>query len=168
MAEDIGTLFSRHVAARMNKDGTPMPFPFICLGLVGEAGEAMDEAVGIDYDGPAKLIDEVGDTLWYMMAICHDKWGSGLSFLCLDRIADGKPLLHHIAKIAEMGKKEAWHGKPADLSKLAYHLGGVLRHLEQLAFFFNFTLEDAMRANIVKLEKRYPMGFVEGGGVRDE
>jgi hypothetical protein len=32
---------------------------------------------------------------------------------------------------------------------------------------FGALIEDAMRFNIDKLEKRYPMGFVEGGGIRD-
>lgn len=162
--ENLHRLFTRHVHKRMNKDGTPMPFPFIVLGLVGETGETYDEAKS-DANRDA-LINETGDALWYLEAIHNDKWGD-LGFDSLDRVADGKGILHHLAKIAEMGKKEAWHGKPAPLSLLAYHLGAVLTDLETIARVFDFTLEDAMRANIEKLEKRYPMGFIEGGGIRE-
>lgn len=171
MSETVQETFHRHVQMRMHKDGTPMPFPFIVLGIVGEFAEAMDEAKS-DLHRDA-LISEVGDSLWYVEATFQVKWGappegfpSGIS--CLDRIADGKGLLHHLGAIAEMAKKEAWHGKPAPLTKLAYHLGAVVMELDQIARVFDFTLEDAMRQNIIKLEARYPMGiFVEGGGIRE-
>lgn len=166
---DIHQLFSAHVHARMYKDGTPMPFGFLVLGLVGEGGELVDELARgpADYDeNKVSVINEMGDVLWYLEGIIQNKF-PGRRTTDLVRVDDGKNVFHHYCKVAELAKKDAWHGKPAPQPELIHHLGAILRELESVASFWSFTIEDAMRANIIKLKKRYPMGFVEGGGVRD-
>lgn len=176
MSETVQETFHRHVQMRMHKDGTPMPFPFIVLGIVGEFAEAMDEAKSDLHR--EKLINEVGDVLWYIEAARQTKWGgcfeddgchiNSLILYAVSNDFEKKSLLHHLGAVSEMGKKEAWHGKPAPLDKLAQHLSALVVELDQMARVFDFTLEDAMRANIIKLEARYPMGiFVEGGGIRE-
>lgn len=154
--------FQEHVQFRMNKDGRPMPFAFVVLGLVGEAAEALDETE--DPTRRPELIEEVGDALWYAEAVCAC-FDTTLGKLVTHR--DGRPIGHHLGKLAELAKKEAWHGKPAPKDKVLFHLGAVLNHLDRIAERAAFTLEDSMQANITKLEKRYPRGFVEGGGIRE-
>lgn len=168
---DIYNTFAYHVHQRMHKDGTPMPFGFIILGLVGELGELNDELIVLDnglepnWDN---VVSELGDSLWYFEALVQSKQlAAHLGHI--ERISDGKPLQHHLAKICELGKKDSWHSKPANPDTLKYHLGNVLFEIERTVEFWNraITITTAMKQNIEKLEKRYPMGiFVEGGGVR--
>jgi hypothetical protein len=73
--------FQKHVAMRMNKDGRPMPFPFIVLGVVGEWGEMDDE---VNFGPPEKVIDEAGDVLWYLQACLASKGFSECTLLDLD------------------------------------------------------------------------------------
>lgn len=155
--------FREHVEYRNHNKGQPMPWHYVVLGLVGESAEALDEVNG-EYRPPL-LIDETGDALWYSEALCSC-FGTTLGKLVTHR--DGRPLIHHLGKISELAKKDAWHGKPADKGKVLYHLGAVLNHLYRIAEKAGFTLEEAMEANIIKLEKRYPRGFVQGGGIREE
>jgi NTP pyrophosphatase (non-canonical NTP hydrolase) len=148
--------FKEHVEYRNHNKGQPMPWHYMVLGLVGEVAEA---------PGTQELIDETGDALWYAEALCSF-FGTTLSKVVTHR--DGRPLIHHLGKISELAKKDAWHGKPADRGKVLYHLGAVVSHLDRIAERSGFTLEEAMEANIIKLEKRYPRGFVQGGGIREK
>jgi NTP pyrophosphatase (non-canonical NTP hydrolase) len=158
--------FQKHVAMRMNKDGRPMPFPFIVLGVVGEWGEMDDE---VNFGPPEKVIDEAGDVLWYLQACLASKGFSECTLLDLlgTSTRDCKSPSYHYSKLAELAKKEAWHGKEANRGEVLHHLGNLVHAVGRRLKTFGALIEDAMRFNIDKLEKRYPMGFVEGGGIRD-
>lgn len=158
--------FREHVQYRMNKDGTPMPFQFVVLGIVGEAGELLDEVQCAPYCRE-KIVSELGDVLWYIQAAAESKGFDGNLRTLLGLTDRGhRSLLHHLGRLAEMGKKEAWHGKVACPSDTLEDLGSVLHQVVNICVCMDITIEDAMKQNIDKLEKRYPRGFVEGGGVR--
>jgi NTP pyrophosphatase (non-canonical NTP hydrolase) len=65
-----------------------------------------------------------------------------------------------------MVKKAAWHGKPIDPATMQDELGDVLWYLADIASHLGLSLDDIAAGNIDKLHRRYPDGFVVGGGVR--
>lgn len=69
-------------------------------------------------------------------------------------------------EVCDLIKKIGWHGKIANADDMAHELGDVLWYLQKLAQRYGFTLEQVAQMNVDKLQKRYPNGFVEGGGIR--
>lgn len=69
-------------------------------------------------------------------------------------------------EVADLVKKDAWHGKPLTNERLADELGDVLWYLADIARSRGIPLEDVAYGNIAKLRARYPHGFVVGGGER--
>ncbi len=58
--------------------------------------------------------------------------------------------------------KKAWiYQAELDNQNLLEEVGDSLFYLQALAIHCGFTLEDAMRANIEKLSKRYPQGYTD-------
>lgn len=78
-----------------------------------------------------------------------------------------KGLAVHAGSVADMVKKETFHAVPADVYKIRLEVGDVLWYLNQLCYAYGLTLGECATANIEKLRKRYPDGFVKGGGVRE-
>lgn len=70
-------------------------------------------------------------------------------------------------EVADLVKKATWHGKPLDGATVADELGDVLWYLADLATALGLRLDDIATGNIAKLQRRYPAGFVVGGGIRD-
>ena len=83
---------------------------------------------------------------------------------CLVKNALG--LAGEVGEVVELIKKDRYHGLPLDADKLRSEVGDVLWYLTDLCAQAGFTLADAAQANVDKLRKRYPNGFVKGGGVR--
>ena len=69
-------------------------------------------------------------------------------------------------EVVDIVKKAMFHGARMDFVHLEEEIGDVMYYLQALATFWGLTLDEAMAKNVVKLEKRYPNGFVEGGGIR--
>lgn len=88
-------------------------------------------------------------------------------WLSIDRdfIAD---VLIAAGNVADMVKKATAHGVPLDREKLKKELGDALWYITAVAGDNGLTLQDIAEANVAKLRKRYPEGFVKGGGVREE
>lgn len=62
-------------------------------------------------------------------------------------------------ELADMVKKEIFHGhEPDDLAK-AKELGDILWYLANTADVLGYTLQEIAEINIDKLRKRYPDGF---------
>lgn len=72
-----------------------------------------------------------------------------------------------VGEVCDMVKKDLFHGVPMDPDKMLKELGDVLYYLARTADYYDFTLEEVARVNNIKLAKRYPKGFVEGGGIRN-
>lgn len=58
-------------------------------------------------------------------------------------------------------KKHWIYGKPLDVANLIEEVGDALFYLQALATEAGFTLDDAMRQNVIKLSKRYPQGYTD-------
>ncbi|WP_328211821.1 nucleoside triphosphate pyrophosphohydrolase family protein [Cytobacillus firmus] len=56
-------------------------------------------------------------------------------------------------------KKTIYHGHELDRMEVMKELGDVLHYISGLATMLDIELENVARANIVKLQKRYPNGF---------
>ena len=69
-------------------------------------------------------------------------------------------------EVANLVKKHAWHGAALDAVRMTDELGDVLWYLADLATALGVSLEDVAAGNVAKLRRRYPDGFVVGGGVR--
>jgi len=70
-------------------------------------------------------------------------------------------------EVVELIKKHLYHGKPLDLCDLEKELGDVLYYVQAMCNLFGLEFEGCMDFNVLKLQERYPNGFVEGGGVRN-
>ena len=69
-------------------------------------------------------------------------------------------------EVADMMKKWAWHDKPLNRERMIDELGDVLWYVSDLASALNLSLDGIATHNVAKLRRRYPDGFVTGGGIR--
>ena len=69
-------------------------------------------------------------------------------------------------EVADIIKKEFYHFDPCGMDVLKEELGDVLFYLTYLAYAHGITIEEVMTYNVAKRLKRYPNGFVKGGGIR--
>ena len=69
-------------------------------------------------------------------------------------------------EVAEIIKKHLYHGKELNLNDLEKEMGDVLYYIQAMCNLTGLTLAGCMAGNADKLKKRYPTGFVAGGGVR--
>jgi NTP pyrophosphatase (non-canonical NTP hydrolase) len=72
---------------------------------------------------------------------------------------EGMGIAGEAGEVADLLKKHLFHGHPLDKDKLVKELGDVLWYVAALASHLGVDLEEVARANIKKLEKRYPNGF---------
>jgi NTP pyrophosphatase (non-canonical NTP hydrolase) len=130
------------------------------VGLFGELGELVDLLKKDLWHGvkakPERVLEEVGDVLWHIAVVCR-KYGVEIEKLMdfdLGRDARGEVLYligWSCIVLADDVVRSTRSIPPA--------LSAILKR-------YGYTLEDAMQANIDKLQRRYPEGFVEGGGLR--
>lgn len=176
------------------KSGNRIPNTIAALGLAGEAGEVtavFEEFAALlpditpeqieDYKN--KLTLELGDTLWYVAAIL-DSFGLDCSDID-DLLADHESieslveqlqgfnparltasLSMHAGAACDLIKKAEWHGKTLDLDSLVASLANMAVVIGELGNRNGVGMGEICQANVDKLSKRYPNGFVEGGGVR--
>ncbi len=62
-------------------------------------------------------------------------------------------------EVADLIKKQHFHGHDADRGAVARELGDVLWYVSLLAGAYGYTLEEIAQINIEKLHQRYPDGF---------
>lgn len=79
---------------------------------------------------------------------------SDLAYLTLGMVGE-------TGEVAEHVKKHLRHGKPLDYDELKKELGDALWYISVMAYELGFRLEDVAADNIVKLNDRYPGGFVK-------
>lgn len=146
------------------KDGKLIPLEVATLGLVGELGELFSVPEG------QEKIDELGDVVWYHGATAYVLAGSGQPLP--EPTSAFVP--NAVGEVCEAVKKYVWHGKQINGQEFSNALSSVLA--QALIFVsdreapqaedFAALMSRAAEANVAKLRKRYPNGFVEGGGVR--
>jgi len=148
------------------------------LGLAGEAGEVVDllkkswgHGHPLDVE---KLKKELGDALWYVVALAL-QFGLPISAYTQRRLIDdtapeqrGKRALHIIRLVGRVcGYLEGtWYSErghftaPDGLQRaLTRDLGCIFDQLEQLGLEHGLTLGSILQANVDKLRLRYPNGF---------
>jgi NTP pyrophosphatase (non-canonical NTP hydrolase) len=160
--------YSEMVNELMHKDGEPSPLWVLALGLCGEASEvstAFYATYDTDAAANAAIVLELGDLLWYTTAMMIRLGMSPARHVEAPTI--NLTACEAAGTIADMVKKNTWHGKPLDPTKVDTHLQAILNYIRDHAERCEKTLEDVARLNMKKLRARYPGGvFTEGGGVR--
>jgi NTP pyrophosphatase (non-canonical NTP hydrolase) len=69
-------------------------------------------------------------------------------------------------EVADLVKKSLYHSVPYSVEQIEKELGDVLWYVAAVAEEHGLTLNAIAAANAEKLRKRYPDGFVHGGGLR--
>lgn len=136
----------------------------LTLGVFGEAGELVDKIKKHTFHGirftSDEILEEVGDCLFYVALRNHLTLGLKADFTRWPT----KP-----------------RRKPHDLVTCAFHLmrafeviqnnglqtDRLLCALDDIARYFGSSLRQVAYSNVHKLRKRYPNGFVPGGGIRE-
>lgn len=181
------------VPGEMNEKAL-IPLSICGLGLSGEMAEAIEACEpyitalqnhrtnpaglyaslgGATSDKPADLkkaehdlIAEYGDVLWYVAAICYSL-GYDIETLDKPLPTGNKPnAFVTIGTICDIINKAEWHGKAIDHFTMQVQIMTLLGILRRDAKTVGVALEDVAKANVDKLRRRYPQGFVEGGGIR--
>lgn len=70
-------------------------------------------------------------------------------------------------ELVDMLKKKLFHGRPATKKDLESEAGDVLWYLSNLCRTLGISLQRVAENNLLKLQRRYPNGFVKGGGIRE-
>ncbi len=168
--------WNKKLAKWDSKGGTVMPLELVLLGIVGETAELIE---AVDNDDNEEVCKEAGDVLWYIRAACKRRnlsFPSVYAYACetddgngryWDPTTEGTLLLKMVGKLCDDMKKNLWHGKTLTKVEFIELLAPILRRVTALADEFGGWDDDQIfSANIEKLQKRYPNGFVEGGGIR--
>ncbi len=144
-------------------------------------GVHTDESIAEYID---KMQLEMGDVLWYVAALA-DSLGFTLkdidnyigdnaeeSLVLFNQLNAMDPLRligflnMHAGKVADIIKKNYWHGKPLDADGIMGALTNIICVLVTASSRQGFDIGVVAQRNIEKLAKRYPGGFVEGGGIQ--
>lgn len=146
--------YQRLAIRTMRDDGATRKIVHCVMGMMGEAGEVNDST-------SATLMGELGDCMWYLANLCHV---TGLAFrveaqpiapeLIKEEVVKSR-LMATASVMIDMVKKTEFYGKPVDMDLLTEHVGYYSAYLGDLIYRNQFTLEQVMTANILKLEARY-------------
>lgn len=133
------------------------------LGLIGEAGEVVETVkkwrFQSEHDMPmpvCKLIEELGDVMWYVVEFCRainvsiEDLPVKDPFSQYDTLEQASVGLMHSIMCVVLDGQEA---DITDIISIIAHVSGILED------FCNVSMSDAMNLNINKLMKRYPEGF---------
>ena len=148
-ASDMLAAFEEYAETAQKFAKPDMPLEFYIIGLLGEESEyqcaARDEQA-----------NEAGDVLWYLAGVC-----TLLGFPREDQVRELNGLSSYAPHgISEPVKKMLYHGRVLELDTVRRNCGAMIAH-------FVGYYPGAMEENIEKLRKRYPTGYVDGGGVRE-
>jgi len=70
-------------------------------------------------------------------------------------------------EIIDIIKKHFYHKKELNRDHLTDELGDLMWYVISLALTLDISFDDILTRNVEKLNRRYPSGFVEGGGIRE-
>ena len=128
------------------------------LGLIGEYGEASR------YHMEAALppTDEAGDVLWYVHLMLL-QFDLSLSDTFIPALLGYRAEPSILSEIAETVKKHIYHGRELAPETVIRQMSCIVRSLLDM----DIDINESLAANETKLRRRYPTGFVTGGGLRD-
>lgn len=105
----------------------------------------------IDGSGKVNFVEETGDVLWYL-AIADDV----ISWNGAPVPRANKPPIYWLGELNDVLKRHLFYGKDLDIQRLATAFCNIFLDLLDTLNGQGFTVEQAMEANIRKLEKRFP------------
>lgn len=108
-------------------------------------------------DENGKVIDNI-DYVEFVVAIASEPRNPLLGAL---------GLTGESGEVAELVKKDVFHGVEYTREKMMKELGDVMWYVAYMAHTHNLTLEQIVHENVMKLKARYPNGFNPGGGIRE-
>jgi len=119
-------------------------------------GACTELAELLDGDGVVNFVEEAGDILWYL-AIADDVIG----FYVDTTTYLNKPPIYWLGELNDAMKRHIFYGTELNIDKMRLAFNNLFIDLENALNKKGFTLEQACRANIMKLEKRYPDKFFD-------
>lgn len=140
----------------------------LLAGIAGELGEVIDELKKIvghnKVPDKAKLLEELGDLLWYVVACCRGPMSTIKEWPGVVKADEGGDYISYYEALAAAlfaslrvpSPLYAGHAERGTAD--AYY---VYVTVLKLVKFLGSTLEEVAQANVAKLEQRYPQGFVE-------
>ena len=105
-----------------------------------------------------------------MNSLDYAEFVQGMRARTMDTVGGCLGLAGETGELVDAIKKWKYHqvGDEASVTnKVLAEAGDVLFYLTLILGDFGLTLEDATDYNYDKLWKRYPNGFIQGGGIRD-
>ena len=166
----------QHLAMRTAADlGMVLNTQHACLGIISELGELCDMIKRhIAYGKPLDAVnakEEIGDICWYVALLCKafghsieelefseagvNRSAAEVGTCSLTTVALGACYLGMLVVAEGAHDEDDLAGEGPNHADV----GGLLLALAVLARRFGFTLQDAMEANIAKLQKRFPDKF---------
>lgn len=111
------------------------------------------------YDGHTVVnkLEELGDILWYL-AIADDVLDWHSEHYHADMT---KPPVFYIGDLQDVVKRHIFYGKELDVERISRSFSAIMEHVVVDLEVSGLPLEDCYRANIMKLEKRYPEKFFD-------
>jgi NTP pyrophosphatase (non-canonical NTP hydrolase) len=147
-------------------DNPDAPLLAYACGLVGEIGELCRWVDCEADEARSACVDEVGDCLWYLAAICRRVKIPFSGLLAFQDVPNDRhvetQLFREAAAVAEYAKRAA-DGRCVDRVDWILALNGVLFWLRSA---YPVETGSAMQLNINKLRARFPDKWVPGGGIR--
>lgn len=139
------------------------------IGSLTEAGEALDLIKKSIFDlrpmPTGKLVEEVGDSLWYQGALCTTTETTlHLAYHCTATFGAtvGTLSLEDAVRMCFQDLSTASHAAFLGGTFILPCIGRVLHCFEHILQWHASSLEEALEGNIRKLEKRYPDGYYTG------
>jgi len=151
-------------------DGQFIPATVSMLGLCGEAAEVLVAHFDFANTGESRqnLLLELGDVVWYVTALAI-AFGTPSSRLRTNAVATyfgAEACCHSLVtlagSLADLWKKDIWHGRQMSSEAADLKLGAILSCVEGAAVALGSSLDEVIEMNIQKLRKRWPAGFRQG------
>jgi len=132
------------------------------LGLVGEDFEVQGKYENPSSEGAMGLLKELGDSLWYVRALCKEV---GLDFVELVNIKSPSFYKeYNILQLAEPIKKYYRDGTALDLKLFKSVLLSTIESIRSAAIMEGSSLEEVMDINYRKLIARRATNTIQGSG----
>lgn len=128
------------------------------LGMVGESAEIM--SVALDKDFETNSMKEMGDWMWYA-AIAAEALGFSLDTLVKMEagMVEGPNISQCSCEIAEHLKKWLFYGREISKTQYASLIAKGIAWIRFDMQDMSFDFQEMLRANVAKLEKRFPESF---------